>query len=180
MKKMYLITGFLAIAFSMITMATEKTSTIEAQDPVFSLTGAGAAPHSTQDSSEIYFTGLKENARLVGNVAINIVPYGSDETDSLSVWVRTFAAMPSDTMDLNGIANAATGFRVGSTDVVLKTSYADSIVIVDQLDWVNGALYTYPITAPFGPGRGLIVYARYTNQDGVSNTANVVVFATIQ
>jgi len=164
---MYLITGFLAIAFSMITMATEKTSTIEAQDPVFSLTGAGAAPHSTQDSSEIYFTGLKENARLVGNVAINIVPYGSDETDSLSVWVRTFAAMPSDTMDLNG-------------DVVLKTSYADSIVIVDQLDWVNGALYTYPITAPFGPGRGLIVYARYTNQDGVSNTANVVVFATIQ
>ena len=95
MKKMYLITGFLAIAFSMITMATEKTSTIEAQDPVFSLTGAGAAPHSTQDSSEIYFTGLKENARLVGNVAINIVPYGSDETDSLSAVSYTHLTLPT-------------------------------------------------------------------------------------
>jgi len=171
MKRIFSTFIFLVGLFSMAT-ATEKNSTIGAEDLQYSLTGASAHPHSTQQSSQLSFTGFNENARLAGIVAITIVPYGTGATDSLTVWVRPIVTMPSDNLITTGLTKF--------TGELLKVSQADQITLVTELDWTTDTAYQYPVTAPFGACRGLEVTVRYTSQAGTGDEVEVIVFATIQ
>lgn len=117
------------------------------------------AETDSSDSALVYFPtpwARGNQPELDGNLCIKIQPVDVDgsQEDSLSVWIRTIHLDMDNTYTVNE---------------------ADSIIVVEYLDWADGLLYTYPVTDAFGPCIGVCIYMVY---NGAAGADSVEVSAT--